>query len=112
MAKFSRLVGSSCVDYLVACQKEVKTQALLKLEVSFYSALPLHSNFRGLMWELPSVFDLLYSSSHVLLVLCNSICSVFSLVILFLQKFFCFMVTCQTDLHFVQSSSHYLTCQS
>lgn len=86
MAKFSRFVGSYYVVYFVACQKEVKTQALLKLEVSLYGALPLHSNFRGLMWKLPLAFDLPYSSSHVVSVLCNSICSILSLITSFVQK--------------------------
>lgn len=64
-----QIVGSY---YFEACQKAVKTKALLKLEVSLYGALPLHLNFRGLMREILSAFDLLYSSSHVLSVLCNS----------------------------------------
>lgn len=42
IAKISRFVSSYYVVYFVTCQKEVKTQARMKLDVSLYGALPLH----------------------------------------------------------------------
>lgn len=50
MAKFFRFVGlNSVVSLFCGMSKEIKTHIRMKLEVCLYGALPLHSDFRGLM---------------------------------------------------------------